>query len=362
MSALSARQQPERRSNAIEDVVGLARKILRDEGDALIQLARRLSGDAFAAAVELIERCRGRIIVSGMGKAGLIGRKLAATFCSTGTPSHFLHPAEAIHGDLGCVATTDVVLLLSASGETEEILRLLPNLVRLAVPLIAITCRGSSSLARAANVVLELGELREACPLGLAPTTSTTLMMALGDALALVVSQRRGFTARDFARFHPGGSLGRKLTYVEEVMRPLAECRIASDQLSVRQVIVSQSRPGRRTGAIMLLDETGRLSGIFTDSDLARLIAQSQDTALDQPICQVMTRTPKTIPAGKPLECALELLQEYKISELPVVDPSGRPLGLIDITDVIGWPGGAASTPTPVTLPIPALRAGPHNP
>ncbi len=338
MGAVAVRCDADQPFADATEILAFARTVLRHEAEALLRLCDRLSVEGFARAVQLILRCQGKLIICGMGKAGLIGRKWAATFSSTGTPSLFLHPGDAVHGDLGCVQTGDLAVVLSLSGETEEIVRLIPCLLRMAVPILAVTSHAASTLGRASEVVLELGPVAEACPLGLAPTTSTTLMLALGDALALVVSRQRGFSQRDFLRYHPGGSLGRKLTYVEEVMRPLAECRVASDAATVREALLAYDRPGRRTGAIMLVDESGRLTGIFTDSDLARLIVSAQDAALDRPICHVMTRTPKVIAAGSPLQLALDLLQEHKISELPVVDRDDRPIGLIDITDVVGWP------------------------
>lgn len=341
-----------------------AREVLRAEAMALWGLAERLPHQELCAAVELIQECSGRLVVSGMGKAGLIGRKIAATFASTGTASHFLHPAEAMHGDLGCIRRDDVILMLSYSGETEEIVRLLPSLGALGVPLIALTGRPDSSLGRAATVVLDLGRLDEACFLGLAPSTSTTAMLGLGDALALVVSRGRGFAPQDFVRFHPGGSLGRKLTKVDEVMRPLVECRLASQSQSVREVLVRQSRPGRRTGAIMLTDADGVLRGIFTDSDLARLVAESRDGEFDCRIELVMTRQPKVVVAGAGLDEALQILERHKISELPVIDAAGRPVGLIDVTDLIGVPscqcsGGRDAGEQPTTVSFTAARGRP---
>jgi arabinose-5-phosphate isomerase len=312
-----------------------AREIIQREGRALADVARRLDGE-FCRAVEYLHRCRGSVIVCGMGKAGLIGRKIAATLASTGTPSHYLHPAEAVHGDLGRVHRDDVVLILSQSGETEEVIRLLPSLVDLGVPVLAITCRADSTLGRAATVIVELGPLEEAGALGLAPSTSTTVMLALGDALALVASQMRGFGRDDFARFHPAGALGLQLSKVEEHMRPLEQCRLARDEQTVREVLVGARIPGRRTGATMLTDEQGRLSGIFTDSDLARLFERRGDHELDGPISNVMTPEPLRVVRGSMMTDAVALLAARKISELPVVDPEGRPVGLIDITDVLG--------------------------
>lgn len=317
------------------DQLQLGRQILQSESEAVASLAERLDAE-FCRAVQRLIECRGSVIVSGMGKAGLVGQKIAATLASTGTRAHFLHPAEAIHGDLGRIDGDDVVLMLSQSGETDEVVRILPSLAATGVPVIAVTGRPTSSLGRAAEIVLALGELQEACTLGLAPSTSTTAMMALGDSLALVVSRMRGFGPEDFARFHPGGSLGRKLSRVEEAMRPLAECRIAQESMTVRQVFVELSRPGRRTGAIMLVDASGCLSGIFTDSDLARLFESNCDGALDRPVRDVMIASPATVRQGTRLPIAVEVIRQKKISELPVVDEENRPVGLLDITDVVG--------------------------
>jgi len=258
---------------------------------------------------------------------------------STGTPSHFMHPAEAIHGDLGRVRAEDVVLVLSFSGETEEITRLLPHLDRLGCRVIAMTALADSSLGRVANCTLKLGILREADPLRLAPSTSTTAMLALGDALALAAARERQFEPEDFAQFHPGGSLGRKLAKVEEVMRPTDDCRLALLSLTVREVLVDVGQAGRRSGAIMLVDRSGVLRGIFTDSDFARLFEDHREDALDEPISNVMTPDPRAILHGSKLSAAIKLLAESKISELPVVDKSGRPLGLIDITDIVDLNG-----------------------
>ena len=323
----------------------LAREILRGEAQAIEALADRL-GDDFCRAAQLVHECRGSVLVSGMGKAGLVGQKIAATLASTGTRSHFLHPAEAVHGDLGRLAADDVLLVLSYSGQTEEIVRLLPAIRAAGVPLLAITGRSQSPLGLAASVTLDLGEVREACPLGLAPSTSTTAMLALGDALALVVSRTKQFTADDFARFHPGGSLGLKLANVEQAMRPVVECRLAQSNQSVREALVHESRPGRRTGAIMVVDEAGRLAGIFTDSDLVRLLERKRDQAIDGPIAAVMTPSPTTVTVGTRLSAACEILADRKISELPVVDSDGKPVGLIDITDVVAI-GPADKVPGP---------------
>lgn len=312
-----------------------ARQIMLGEAEAIAETAGRLD-EKLITVVDSIAGCSGQVVVSGMGKAGLIGQKLSATFASTGTRSIFLHPSEAVHGDLGRIDSADILLLLSYSGETEELNRLLPSLRSMAHSIIAITGSATSTLGRAADVVLELGALREVCPLGLAPSTSTAVMLALGDAIALSVSQTRGFTREQFARHHPAGNLGRKLAAVEEVMRPLDACRVAHCRTSVCDVLVAVSKPGRRSGAVMLVDEAGLLVGIFTDSDLARLLEQRRHAQLDAPIADVMSKRFRTVQAGSPLLAAIDTLVEFKISELPVVDDRGQPLGLIDITDVVG--------------------------
>ncbi len=313
----------------------IGREIVQSEAKALGLLAKGLD-DSFLEAVDRIVHVEGCVIVTGMGKAGLIGRKISATFASTGTPSHFLHPAEAIHGDLGVVTQRDLVLILSQSGETSEVTQLLPSLRQQCAGLIAITASPNSSLARAADVAILLPQVPEACFNGLAPSTSTVAMLSMGDAIALLVSQMRGFSRDDFARFHPGGALGKKLSRVEEVMRPLEQCRVASQDQSVREVLVSVAKSGRRIGAIMLLDPSGTLSGIFTDSDLARLMEKRSESQLDCPMREKMTTRFHAIRMGARLEDAIDILANKKFSELPVVDDQDRPMGMIDITDVLG--------------------------
>ncbi len=329
------------RKRPILDVVSefetlqFGREVIAVEARALAILAEQLDS-SFCDAVESIRSTRGSVIVTGIGKAGTIGQKLTATFASTGARAHFLHPAEAFHGDLGRVHADDVVLALSQSGETSEVLQLLPALKALGVKLIALTATAKSTLGRAADVVLPLGKLDEACSLGLAPSTSTTVMLAVGDALALTVSHLRGFQPEDFARFHPGGALGFKLSAVDDHMRTLAECRTGRANQTIREVLVGSTRPGRRSGAIMLLNDAGGLAGLFTDSDLARLFERRNNAALDAPIEEVMAKSPATVQSGTRMSVALEILTERKFSELPVVDPQGRPVGMIDVTDVVG--------------------------
>jgi arabinose-5-phosphate isomerase len=317
------------------DRLGYAQSIVRGEAAALEQVAQRLD-DSFLQAVELLARCRGRVAITGTGKSADVGQKIAGTLNSTGTRAYVLDATRAVHGDLGMIHPDDVVLMLSYSGESEEVVRLLQPMRQMAQAIIALTGNRQSSLARAADVTLYLGPLEEVCPLGLAPSTSTTAMIAVGDALAFVLSRMRNFSKEDFARFHPAGSLGRKLNMVEAVMRQGTELRLAPEHETVRSVFARARVRGRRTGAVMLTDLAGRLCGLFTDSDLARLFEQRRDAALDRPIAEVMTRDPLTIAVGARVADALEVLRRHKISELPVVDADGRPVGLLDITDLIG--------------------------
>jgi arabinose-5-phosphate isomerase len=309
--------------------------ILTQAANSIQMLAESIDED-FLVAVDKLLAMQGCLIVSGIGKAGLIGKKLAATFASTGTRAHFLHPSEAVHGDLGCVGPLDVVLMLSNSGATEEIVRILPFMIRKSAGVIAITSGANSPLARQADIALILPPCREACLHNLAPSTSTTAMMAIGDALALVVSEARGFGVEEFAELHPGGSLGKRLASVDEVMRSVQECRIASSKVSIRAMLVDAAKPGRRSGATMLVDDQQRLEGIFTDSDLARLLEQRRDCDLDTCVADLMTKSFSAIQSGARLTDAIDIMVQRKISELPVVDAEDHPMGLIDITDVLG--------------------------
>jgi arabinose-5-phosphate isomerase len=317
-----------------------AREILRAEAAGLELVARRLDS-AFLRAVDLIgaqtRLGAARVAVTGTGKSADVGQKIAGTLCSTGTRAYVLDATRAVHGDLGVVHPDDVALVLSHSGESEEIVRLLGPLRSLARAVIGLTGNASGTLARRADVALVYGPLEEVCPLGLAPSASTTAMIALGDALAFVLSREREFTAEEFARFHPAGSLGRKLLRVEELMRRGPDLRKALATDTVRSVFAGARQPGRRTGAVMLLDTDGRLAGLFTDSDLARLIEARRDDALDRPVSEVMTAKPLTVPYGARVIEAVELLRRHKISELPVVDADGKPVGLLDVTDLIGF-------------------------
>jgi arabinose-5-phosphate isomerase len=344
------------RSPSDADVLDHGREILRAEGDAVLRMADALDA-TFCKAVRMIADCTGKVVVTGIGKAGLVAQKISATLASTGTPSHFLHPAEAMHGDLGVLRRDDIVLALSQSGETEEITRLLPHLAAAGVRIVALTGRTDSTLGRAAGVVVATGPVREACVLGLAPSTSTSILLALGDSLALVISSLRRFTHEDFAARHPGGSLGRQLMRVDDAMRPLAQCRTAGPDETVRAVF-SQPLPSRRTGAVMIIDADGMLAGIFTDSDLARLFERRNDAAIDGAIRGVMTNGPTTVAAGTRLRDAVAVLESRRLSELPVVDADGRPVGLLDIVDLVGLaPPEPAAALGDESTPLPGSAA-----
>jgi arabinose-5-phosphate isomerase len=317
------------------DRLAYARKVIRTEANALGLVADRL-GESFLAAVDLIFQCTGRVALTGTGKSADIAQKITGTLNSTGTRAYLLDATKAMHGDLGMVAPQDVVIALSHSGESEEIVRLLPSLRSMSRAVIGLTSNGTSTLAKHAEVAVVIGPLDEACPLKLAPSTSTTAMAAVGDALAFVLSEMRHFGAEDFAKFHPAGSLGRKLMKVDQVMRRNGALRLATSTSTVRSVFSQSTGKTRRTGAVLLLDATGRLAGLFTDSDLARLFAERRDHSLDRPIAEVMTKSPLTVRGGSRLLEALEIFQARKISELPVIDDAGKPLGLLDITDLIG--------------------------
>lgn len=319
--------------NKIRD---FATQVIRSEAGAVVDMLQALNDD-FERAVRLVLDCRASLVATGVGKAGHIARKLSATFSSTGTPSHFLSPADAVHGDLGTVRDGDVVLMLSTSGESEEILRILSIVKKLGHPVIGMTSSKSNSLGRHADAVLQLGKIEEACPLGLAPSASTTAMLALGDALALTVMKLRDFSAEDFARYHPAGQLGRKLIRVKEAMtfRLGENLSVSSDQLTVAEVLHQASTIKRRSGAVILTGDDGKISGLFTDGDLRRLLTGDSASLLGRRISDVMTRNPKRISAERLASEAMAILRQYRIDELPVVDDQDRPVGLIDVQDLV---------------------------
>jgi arabinose-5-phosphate isomerase len=291
-------------------------------------------GDAFAQAVRAILGCKGRVVVTGMGKPGFVAQKISATLASTGTPSLYVHPAEAAHGDLGRIARDDVVIALSNSGETEEILRLLPALRKIGARIVAVTRDRSNPLARGADLVLPIGNVEEACPMGLAPTASTAVLLAVGDALAMTVLANRPFDREEYALFHPGGKLGRGLMKVSELMRHAeANPVVREDAPLAAAVAVMTETPGR-PGATSVVDAAGRLVGIFTDGDLRRLVEHGQtDFAL--PVSSAMGRDPRTIGPDALVVDAARVLRQARIDQVPVVDGDGRPVGLLDVQDLL---------------------------
>jgi arabinose-5-phosphate isomerase len=315
-----------------------ARQVLAAEGDAIRALAGRV-GEPFERAARLLHACAGQVVLTGIGKAGLIAQKISATLASTGTRSIFLHPVEAMHGDIGRVRAGDVVVALSHSGQTDELIRLLNHLKARGARLVAITGSAESVLGRHADVTICYGQVEEACPLGLAPTVSTSCMLAMGDALALVVMRLRDFQPDDFAAFHPGGDLGRRLLRVEQVMtfRPGERLRVVRDDLPLGKALEESENVLRRSGAMVLADAGGRLSGIITDADLRRLVIRHRPAELlERPAREFMTREPKHVHLGDLASEVLAVFHRYRIDELPVVDGDGRPVGLIDVQDLLG--------------------------
>jgi len=314
--------------NSIE----IAKKVLRIEARAIQQIVPKI-GKSFNEAVELVLKSSGRAIITGMGKPGIVGRKISATLASTGTPSLFLHPAEAIHGDLGMVMKQDVVIAISNSGETEEIVKLLTTIKKIGSKLVAMTGNVRSSLARHADVVLDIAISREACPLGLAPTASTTVALAVGDALAMALQQRKGFKEEDFALFHPGGSLGKKLLKVSDLMRSGRANPTVHEKTPVKEALLAIT--AARAGSCTVVDSKGRLRGIFTDGDLRRHLEAGEEDVLAKPVIELATRNPLRIHKDKLAAEALAILREKKIDELPVVDDRQKAVGLLDVQDLL---------------------------
>lgn len=316
-------------------IIDQARQVLEAEAEAIRSLIPRINGE-FTEAVKMILACKGRVIVTGMGKSGLIGKKIAATLASTGTPAFFLHPAEGIHGDLGMVTSEDIVLAISNSGETNEIIGILPSIRRIGARIIAMTGRPASTLGKNSDLVLDVAVEKEACPLGLAPTASTTATLALGDALAVALLSERKFTPEDFAIFHPGGALGRKLLLtVENVMHSGGDNPVVTQDKTVKEALFVITAKG--LGATSVVDEDGRLLGIITDGDIRRGLEKGHDF-LDKPVTALMTRTPRTITKDKLAAQALNMMEKNKprpITVLPVVDETYRAIGMIHLTDLL---------------------------
>ena len=312
-----------------------ARQVIDAEARAIDSMLSVVN-DSFEKACDWLFHCEGSCILSGIGKAGIIGQKISATLASTGTPSHFLHPAEAVHGDLGRLRREDIVVVLSYGGETDEVTRLINLVKALQIRLIAITSDMESTLSTHSDITLCMGELHEACPLGVAPSVSTTCMLALGDALALTLMKARNFSTEDYVRFHPGGSLGAKLMTVEQSMmfRPGEALPIALVTDTMEQVLRKTSQV-KRHGAVMLVDDLGVLAGIVTDADLRRLMAEMGKDAFGVKAGDVMTSPCKRICVQALASEATALFHKYRIDELPVVDAGNRPVGLIDVQDIV---------------------------
>ncbi len=314
----------------------IAKKVLQTELEAIEGLLKRLD-KTFERAVELIFACKGRVVITGIGKSGIIGQKIAATFASTGTPSFFLHPAEAAHGDLGMLVKGDLLVALSYGGDTDEINHLLPTAKRLGIPILALTGNLKSTLGQAGEVTLDISVEKEACPMDLTPTASTTAMMALGDALAIALLERRGFKEEDFARLHPGGRLGKRLQRVENLMHKGDSVPRVSPATPMPEVIYEMSRKG--LGMTTVVDSsptapTGRLMGIITDGDLRRLMERRKDEALHLTAADAMTKNPTTIPRTELAGAALHLMEERKITSIVVVDAERRVEGVVHLHDL----------------------------
>ena len=311
---------------------GIAKKVLIIERDAVSDLIRRIDS-SFEKAVNALYNIKGRVIVTGMGKPGFIAQKISATLSSTGTPSLYLHAAEALHGDLGKVTKEDLILALSNSGETDEIIKFLPIVKKIGAKLIAMVGNTKSTLARNADYVIDASVKREACPMGLAPTASTTAMLAMGDALAVALLDKKGFKEKDFALFHPGGILGKRLLLkVEDIMRKGRENPIVNENMSVKKVLLAITKA--RAGSASVVDSRGRLVGIFTDGDLRRHI-ESQPNLINKKVKEVMTKNPVTIKKDKLAAEAFDTLRSKKIDEIPVVDDKYRAIGLLDVQDLL---------------------------
>ena len=319
----------------MEAMLEHAREVLRMEAEAILELVPRID-ENFAAAVNLILECQGRTVITGMGKSGLIGRKMAATLASTGTPSFYLHPAEGIHGDLGMVTASDVVIALSNSGETGEVLNILPSLRRIGAKIIAMVGNANSTLGKNADVILDVGVSKEACPLGLAPTSSTTAALAYGDALALALLKKHNFTASQFAIFHPGGSLGRKLLLtVGNIMHKGEENPTVLADTTVQEALFVITDKG--LGAVSVVDQNGIMQGVLTDGDIRRGLSKGVDF-LQRPVSELMTANPKTITEDKLAAQALHLMESNKpkpITVLPVLDEKGKVIGLLHMAYLV---------------------------
>lgn len=313
-------------------IVDLAKEVLRIEASGILELVDRIDKN-FEAAVELLYQCKGRVVVTGIGKPGIIGRKISATFASTGTPSLWMHPVEAVHGDLGMVVKDDVVLAISNSGETEELVRLVPLIKKIGARFILLTGNPGSTLAKYADICLDVSVSREACTLGFVPTASTTATLAMGDALAVSLLEKKGFQLKDYAFYHPGGVIGKKLLQVKDLMRTDSQHAIVAKGALVKDVLLAITKA--RAGSATIVDDDGRICGIFTDGDLRRHL-EKDPMITTKPVEAVMTPNPVTIHMDTLAFEALRLIKERKFDELLVVDNDNKPVGIVDEKDLLG--------------------------
>ncbi len=315
----------------MSSLIDKAREVIIKEAEAVRLMADHLDGN-FEKAIELLFNCKGRVIISGIGKSGQVARKMAATLSSTGTPAFYIHPTEGVHGDIGMVLTGDVAIVISKSGDTDEVNKLLPIFKRLGVPIIAITGGKDSELARESDLILDSSVECEACPLDLVPTSSSTAALVMGDALAVVLLELRGFTADDFSFIHPGGALGRKLIKVSDLMHTGAELPIVRQSASFREMLVEMT--SKRFGLTLVVDDMGKLMGIFTDGDLRRAVETHQDP-LSLSARQVATANPKKITGSELAATALAIMEDHNITSLVITDNETRPIGLIHLHDLL---------------------------
>ena len=313
-------------------IIDHAKRVLQVEAQAILDLLGRID-DRFVQAVEVLYNCRGRVVVTGMGKSGIIAKKIAATLTSTGTPAFFLHPAEGVHGDLGILSRGDVVIALSNSGETEELLKLLPSVKRFAIPLICLTGNPKSTLARDSTVVIDVGVKEEACLIGPVPTASTTAALAMGDALAVALLEKRGFKEEDFASIHPGGTLGKRLLLrVEDVMHTGHDVPVVYEDTPMKEVIYEMT--SKKLGCTAVQNRQGRLTGVITDGDLRRLLEKTTDI-FHKTATEVMTPSPKVISRDPLAAQAVQVMERHSITALVVVDAAGRPEGIVHLHDIL---------------------------
>ncbi len=319
--------------NSLNMVLKIAKEVLQIEAEGILGIVDRLDNN-FVKMVDLIYACKGRVIITGIGKSGIVARKIVATLNSTGTPSLFLHPVEAMHGDLGMVSADDVVIALSSSGETDELNMLIPSIKKIGCLLIAFTGQVDSTLGRQSNIAIDVGVEREACPLGLAPTASTTALLAVGDALAVTLIRRRKFKSRDFKKFHPGGSLGQHLSVkVQEIMLTGKKVPVVSIGKTMRHAIQEINR--MQIGASLVVERDNFLVGIVTDGDIRRCL-MAQELIYDRPVEEVMTRDPKTLGPNSLASQALSIMEKHQVTVLPIVNPVRKVRGILHLHDILG--------------------------